>query len=193
MLSTHGIHTVRRRRPWDAPSPEVAGPRINRRIRAREVRVIDDEGNQLGIMATLDAIDLAASRGLDLVEVASKANPPVCKIQDYGKAKYEAQKRKSEQRRTQRAAQMQVKEVKFRPKTDEHDYQHKLKRVQKFLGAGDKVKVTIMFRGRERSHPEIAEETLLRVARDSQDVGTIETMPRAEGRTMWLMLVPRKK
>jgi len=129
---------------------------------------------------------------MDLVEVAAKSSPPVCKIQDFGRAKYEIKKRKAEQKRAQRATQVLVKEVKFRPKTDEHDYQHKLRRVHKFLGQGNKVKVTIMFRGRERSHPEIAQETLLRVARDSQDLGTIESMPRNEGRTMWLLPCPPK-
>jgi len=156
------------------------------------VRVIDTDGSQLGILPTRDAILMAKEKGMDLVEVASKSSPPVCKIQDFGKAKYENNKRRAEQARVQRATQMLVKEVKFRPKTGEHDYQHKLRRVQSFLEDGNKAKVTIMFRGRERSHPEIAEETLMRVARDCQDLGTIESMPRNEGRTMWLLLVPRK-
>jgi translation initiation factor IF-3 len=154
--------------------------------------VIDSDGSQLGVMPTKEALAIARERGVDLVEVASKAKPPVCKIQDFGRAKFEIAKKQAEQKRVQRQKKQEVKEVKFRPKTDEHDYQHKLRRVQRFLGENNKAKVTIMFRGRERSHPEIAEETLMRVARDCQELGQIETMPRHEGRTMWLLLVPRK-
>ena len=154
--------------------------------------MIDSDGTQLGILSTRDAINMAKEKGLDLVEVASKAKPPVCKIQDYGRAKFEINKRRAEQKKIQKAKQQEVKEVKFRPKTAEHDYRHKTNRVLKFLSQNDKVKVTIMFRGRERSHPEIAQETLMRVAREAQEVGQIESMPRHEGRTMWLMLAPRK-
>ncbi len=170
--------------------PKKDETRVNRRIRIREVRVIGPEGDQLGIMATEDALRRAMDLGLDLVEVSPTARPPVCKIMDYGKFKYTTKKKAVEQRRNQRT--IEVKEVKFRPKTDDHDVGIKLERARRFLGEGNKVKATIMFRGREMTHPEIGRAILKRVSEELQELANVEFMPRMEGRTMFMILAPHK-
>ena len=169
--------------------PAQEGPRINGAIRSPKVRCIDPDGNQLGVLDTLDAMDKAADFGLDLVEVQPNAEPPVCKILDYGKFKYEAQKRANEARKKQKT--IEVKEIKFRPNIDEHDYQVKMRNVNKFLSGGDKVKVTLRFRGREMAHQELGANVLSRVRDETDEIAKVEAMPKMEGRQMVMVLAPR--
>lgn len=163
--------------------------RVNERIRAREVRLIDAEGKQVGIMPPAQALKLAREQGLDLVEISPTATPPVCKIMDYGKYLYELSKKLHEQRKHQRI--IHVKEVKFRPRTDEHDYQFKKNHVIRFLSEGDKVKATMVFRGRELVHPEIGHKKLERLIAEVAEYGTPEAAPYMEGRTIVVILAPR--
>ena len=160
----------------------------NEQIRAREVRVISEAGEQLGILGRNQAIDIAKEKGLDLVEVAASAEPPVCKIMDYGKYKFELKKKKQEAKKN--AAVVQVKEIKVRPKTDEHDYQTKLKHIRRFLEAGDRCKVTVFFRGREIVHKDRGLTILERAMEDTKDIAKVDQMPRSEGRTLHMLLVP---
>lgn len=161
---------------------------MNNQIRAREVRVIDAEGEQLGVMHIRQAIDIANERELDLVEVAPNANPPVCRLMDYGKYLYEKQKRERESRKAQK--QVDVKEVRLSPKIGEHDVQVALTKIRKFAKEGDKIRIRIRFRGREIHHPEVARELLKRVATEVQDVTTVEAMPNMDGRSMIMVLAP---
>jgi translation initiation factor IF-3 len=160
-------------------------------IRAREVRVISSDGEQLGVLAVRDAIAKAEELGLDLVEVAPNAVPPVCRIMDFGKYKYEMSKKANESRKHQTV--IAVKEVKFRPRTDDHDIEFKTNNIKRFLGGGDKVKVSIMFRGREMAHPELGRSLLDHIVQAVQDIAVVEQMPRMEGRNMFLMLSPKKQ
>ena len=153
------------------------------------MRCIDPEGEQLGVLDTFDAIRKAEDFGLDLVEVQPNADPPVCKILDYGKFKYEAQKRANEARKKQKI--IEVKEIKLRPNIDEHDYQVKMRNVQKFLNAGDKVKVTLRFRGREMAHKELGANVLTRVREETDEFAKVEAMPKMEGRQMIMVLAPK--
>ena len=153
------------------------------------MRCIDPDGEQLGVLDTFDAIRKAEDFGLDLVEVQPNANPPVCKILDYGKFKYEAQKRANEARKKQKI--IEVKEIKLRPNIDEHDYQVKMRNVQKFLNAGDKVKVTLRFRGREMAHQELGANVLTRVREETDEFAKVEAMPKMEGRQMIMVLAPK--
>jgi len=155
----------------------------------REVRVIDDTGQQLGIMPPQQALTLARQKGLDLVEIAATAVPPVCRIMDFGKYQYQEQKRSREARKNQKT--IEVKEIKFRPKVDEHDYQFKKKHIERFLAEGDKVKATIFFRGREMAHPEIGQRILERLINELADVAVAETVPRKEGNQMHTILSQR--
>jgi len=163
--------------------------RVNDRIRAREVRVIDPGGVQLGIMPVPDALGRARELGLDLIEVAPQATPPVCKIMDYGKFRYE--ERKSQRDAAKRSRQVELKNVRVRPGTDEHDISFKIRNAQRFLAKGMKVKCTVIFRGPEMRHPEIGREKLLRVARECDPYGEVEASPRQEGRQMHMVLTPR--
>lgn len=163
--------------------------RVNARIRAPEVRVIGPEGVQLGIYPVKEALKLAEEQGLDLVEVAPMAKPPVCKIIDYGKFKYEQKKKAQEARKHQ--AVVVVKEVKLRPKTDSHDFDFKANNARRFLEEGHKVKATVVFRGREMTHQDIGLEHLNRLAERLQDIGIIEQTPRMEGRTMSMYVAPK--
>lgn len=165
--------------------------RFNNRIRAREVRLIDEEGNQVGIVALRDAQQMAEERGFDLVEVAPNAVPPVCRIMDYGKFRYEQSKKEREARKHQK--QFELKEVRLKPKTDDHDIDVKAKQARKFLLAGDKVKFTLRFRGREIFHPDIGLEMLERMAEDLRDVAVVEQKPLMEGRVLSLLLAPGAK
>ena len=165
------------------------GPRINEAIRAPKIRCIDPNGEQLGVIDTNDAIRKAEDFGLDLVEVQPNADPPVCKILNYGKFKYEAQKRANEARKKQKI--IEIKEIKLRPNIDEHDYQVKMRNVQKFLNAGDKVKVTLRFRGREMAHQEIGANVLTRVREETEEFAKVEAMPKLEGRQMIMVLAPK--
>ncbi|WP_083863123.1 translation initiation factor IF-3 [Pseudodesulfovibrio piezophilus] len=165
--------------------------RRNERIRIPKVRVVDEDGEQLGVLDTRDALDRAREKGLDLVEVAPNAEPPVCKIMDYGKFKFQQKKKLQEAKKKQTV--IKIKEVKFRPKTDEHDYQTKLSKIVKFLGGGDRCKVTVFFRGREIVHKDRGLMMLERVVEDTQDIAKVESRPLSEGRTMTMMLAPVKK
>jgi translation initiation factor IF-3 len=162
---------------------------INWDIRAPEVRVIDPEGKQLGILAVKEAIRIAEERGLDLVEVAPNSQPPVCRIMNYGKYKYQQSKRTQEARKHQTV--IRIKEVKVRPRTEEHDFQFKLRHVKRFLDEGNKVKISILFRGREIAHPEFGKELLNRFIEAVKDVMVIEQSPRLEGRNMVMILAPK--
>jgi translation initiation factor IF-3 len=162
---------------------------VNERIRVREIRVIDDTGQQLGIMAPPQALTIARQKGLDLVEISPTAVPPVCRIMDYGKYAYQEQKRAREAKKHQKI--IEVKEIKFRPKVDEHDYQFKKKHIERFLADGDKVKATIFFRGREMAHPEIGRRILERLINDLGDQALVESMPRQEGNQMHTILAQR--
>ncbi len=164
--------------------------RINSEIRAREVRVIDGEGKQLGIMQLRDALNVATEKTLDLVEVAPNANPPVCRLMDYGKFLYEKQKREKEARKAQKI--IEIKEIRLAPRTDEHDVQVVINKIRKWAQEGDKVRVRIRFRGREMSHPELAHELLQQVAKDTAEVMTVESMPAFDGRSMIMLLSPNK-
>lgn len=163
--------------------------RINEEIRAREVRVIAPGGEQLGIMSGRDALRVAAEQHLDLVEIAPNAKPPVCRIMDYGKYRYEQQKKDKENRKKQKT--FDVKEVKLRPGIEEHDFNVKYKNAVRFLEDGDKVKVTIMFRGRELSHPELGEVLLNKMAQQLTDLAVVERVPKLEGKNMIMIVAPK--
>jgi translation initiation factor IF-3 len=163
--------------------------RTNERIRVREIRVIDDNGEQLGIMPPPQAIAIARTKGLDLVEISPTAVPPVCRIMDFGKYQYEQQKRTRAAKKHQKV--IEVKEIKFRPKVDEHDYQFKKKHIERFIEDGDKVKATVFFRGREMAHPEIGRRILERLTGELGDLVVIESMPLKEGNQMHTILAPR--
>jgi translation initiation factor IF-3 len=175
------------RRPM-APPPK-SGPRYNEFINVPKVRVIDDEGENLGVMYTQEAIERAYEIGLDLVEVSPNADPPVCKFLDIGKYKYEAQKKANLARKTQRT--QEIKEIKMRPNIDDHDYDTKMKKVHDFIGEGDKVKITLRFRGRELSHQQLGMQLLQRVAENVGEIAKVEAYPRMEGRQMLMVLAPK--
>jgi translation initiation factor IF-3 len=177
------------RRPHNAPPVRETGPRVNGRIRSPEIRLIGAEGENLGVVTPQRAMELAEQAGLDLVEISPNAAPPVCKIMDFGKYKYEQQKREAEARKKQKI--IEIKEIKFRPGTDTHDYDVKMRNVLKFLENGDKVKITLRFRGREMAHQELGLELLNRVADDVKEVAKVENMPKLEGRQMVMMIAPR--
>jgi translation initiation factor IF-3 len=163
--------------------------RINEEIRVREVRLVSDDGEQLGIVAVREALGIAQEKGLDLVEVAPSAQPPVCRLMDYGKYKFEQNKREKEARKKQKI--ISIKEVKMRPNIEEHDFQVKAKNARKFLSGGDKVKLTIMFRGREITHPELGEKLSLKFVGELTDISSVEKPPKVEGRNMVTVLIPK--
>jgi translation initiation factor IF-3 len=162
---------------------------INRNIRAKEVRVIDPDGNQIGVIPTYKAIAVANDFGLDLVEVSPNVSPPVCKIMDYGRYKYEQTKKKQEAKKKQ--ATFQLKEIKLRPKTDEHDLKTKINHIKKFIERKDKVKVTVIFRGREITLSQLGRDLLERVAQETEEIASVEQHPKFEGRTMMMVLSPK--
>nr|WP_100098870.1 translation initiation factor IF-3 [Snodgrassella alvi] len=165
--------------------------RINGEITIKEVRLIGPTGEQLGVVSTQQAMKLAEEHDVDLVEIAPTAKPPVCKLMDFGKFKYEQSKKRDEQRKKQK--QVQVKEIKFRPGTDEGDYQIKMRNITRFLTDGDKVKVTLRFRGREMAHQHLGAELLKRIQADLIEIGTVEQFPKMEGRQMVMIIAPKKK
>jgi len=165
--------------------------RINERIRVREIRVIDDEGAQLGIMSPQQALEIARSKGLDLVEVAPQAQPPVCRIINFGKWQYEQKKKQKEAKAKQTI--ITVKEVKFRPGTDDHDYTFKKNNAARMLQEGDKVKATVHFRGREITHKELGIKLLQELENDLAPYGAVEVRPKLEGMNMFIILAPKKK
>ena len=177
-------------RRFDRRPPERDTTRINERIRVPEVRLIDDEGKQVGVLKTADALAFAQERELDLVEVAPEARPPVCRVLDYSKYKYEQAQKVKQARKHQQ--QITVREIKFRPKIAEHDYDTKKHHVERFLRHKDKVKVTIMFRGREVTHPERGTAILDRLAEELSELGVVEQRPMQEGRNMTMMMAPSK-
>jgi len=177
------------RRPHNAPPQRETGPRVNDRIRAPEIRLIGADGENVGVVTPARAMQMAEEAGLDLVEISPTAVPPVCKIMDFGKFKYENQKREAEARKKQKI--IEIKEIKFRPGTDTHDYDVKMRSVVKFLEEGDKVKVTLRFRGREMAHQDLGLELLRRVETDVAEIGKIESFPRLEGRQMVMMIGPK--
>ena len=170
--------------------PRTDGIRTNRDIRVPRVLVIDENGNKMGMFLTRDAVNIADDRGLDLIEVAPNANPPVCKIGDYGRMMYEKKKKDSKARKKQ--AVINVKEVKLTPKTSDHDFNVKLKHAKRFLENGDKVKVSIRFRGREMAHREFGEKQCMRLYKEVKDICSIELKPNMDGRQMVMMLAPTK-
>jgi translation initiation factor IF-3 len=198
-----GHSRVRHRRVRDQFLPPEENPyeagdhiaahevRINDRIRAREVFLVGADGEQLGVRPLPDALAQSREQELDLVEVAPNANPPVCRIMDYGRYVYEQEQRRRQSKR--KATNVVIKEMKFRPKIDEHDYTTKMKHVVRFLGEGNKVKLTIMFRGREMAHPELGMKILSRVTDDVAEFATVESTPRLDGRNMTMVLHPTRK
>jgi translation initiation factor IF-3 len=181
---------LRPRRTIEPPSRPVPQARINENIRSSQVRLIDEEGAQLGIKPTKEAMQYAFDKGLDLVEVASQADPPVARVMDYGKYRYEQEQKAKLARKHQ--TQINIKEIKLRPKIGVHDYNTKKGHVERFLNQRAKVKVTIMFRGRETSHPERGRDLLLRLAEDVKEIGQIESQPLLDGRNMVMVLGPTK-
>jgi translation initiation factor IF-3 len=177
-------------RRFDRQPPERDPTRINERIRVPEIRLIDESGQQVGIMKTADALKIAQERDLDLVEVAPEAKPPVCRILDYSKYKYEQAQKQKAARKHQ--TQINVREIKFRPKIAQHDYDTKKGHVIRFLNGKDKVKVTIMFRGREMAHPERGEQLLNRLADELGELAVVEQRPQQDGRNMVMMLAPSR-
>ncbi|MEE4288092.1 MAG: translation initiation factor IF-3 [Erythrobacter sp.] len=169
--------------------PVKSGPRYDQFIQVPKVRVIDDEGENLGVMYTREAMEQANEKGLNLVEVSPNADPPVCKFLDVGKYRYEAQKKANAARKTQKT--QDIKEVKMRPNIDTHDYDVKMKNVNKFIDNGDKVKVTLRFRGREMAHQHLGMDLLKRVQDDVQEIAKVEAFPRLEGRQMLMVLAPK--
>lgn len=161
---------------------------VNEKIRAREVRLIDSNGDQLGVKSRQEALEIAATRELDLVMVAPNAKPPVCRIMDYGKHRFEQQKKEKEARKKQKI--INVKEVRLSPGIEEHDFNTKLKNARKFLEKGDKVKASIRFRGRAITHKELGQEVLDKMAEECKDISTVEQKPKMEGRSMFIMLAP---
>ena len=172
-----------------APEREPSGPKINDQIRAREVRLIDETGQNVGVVNRIDAQERANGVGLDLVEISPDAEPPVCKILDFGKFKYQEQKKAAEARKSQKI--IEIKEIKMRPSIDDHDYDVKLKAMRRFFEEGDKVKVTLRFRGREMAHMQLGMQVLQRVKGELGDTVKVESEPRLEGRQMVMVLAPK--
>ena len=177
------------RRPFKADAPVKEGPRSNREIRIPKIQLIDEEGQNLGVMPTDQALKMAEDAGLDLVEISPNAEPPVCKILDLGKLKYSTQKKAAEARKKQKI--VEVKEIKMRPNIDTHDYEVKMKAMNRFFDEGDKVKVTLKFRGREMAHMELGMKLLLQVKDDTLAIAKVEAEPKLEGRQMMMVLAPK--
>jgi translation initiation factor IF-3 len=169
--------------------PEKSGPRANEDITARQVRLIGADGSQVGVVTIEAAMRAALDAGLDLVEISPNADPPVCKVLDVGKFKYEAQKKANEARKRQKT--FDVKEIKMRPNIDDHDYETKMKALRKFVDEGDKVKLTVRFRGRELAHPEIGSRLLERIRTETEEDAKVESYPKMEGRQMIMVIAPR--
>jgi translation initiation factor IF-3 len=191
LITLEDIAIAIRRGRGRPQQPEAPKDNINGAIKAPEVRLIDADGEQVGVVPIKEALEAAREAELDLVEISGKTVPPVCRIMDYGKYLYQQQKKQHEAKKNQK--QVQVKEVKFRPGTEEGDYQVKLRNLLKFLDKGDRVKVTIWFRGREITHKELGLKMLERIRDDIQEVATVEQMPKMEGRQMQMMVAPAKK
>ncbi|WP_457661092.1 translation initiation factor IF-3 [Sinorhizobium medicae] len=177
------------RRPFKADAPVKEGPRANKEIRVPRVQLIDAEGQNSGIVPIDEALRMADEAGLDLVEIAPNSDPPVCKILDLGKLKYANQKKAAEARKKQKI--VEIKEIKMRPNIDTHDYEVKMKAMNRFFEEGDKVKVTLKFRGREMAHQELGRKLLMQVKDDTQEIAKVEAEPKLEGRQMMMVLAPK--
>ncbi|MBO22682.1 MAG: translation initiation factor IF-3 [Rhodospirillaceae bacterium] len=177
------------RRPVDQSPPKKDGPRTNEDITVAEVRLVDENGEQVGVVDTDSALQRAIDAGLDLVEVSPNAEPPVCKIIDHGKLKYQEQKKRNEARKKQKT--IDVKEIKLRPNIDTHDYDVKMRNARRFIDDGDKVKVTLRFRGREMAHQDLGAQVLERVRTELDEIAKVEQMPKMEGRQMVMVISPR--
>jgi len=175
--------------PAAQQAPAREGPRINDEIRVPQVRLIDDAGEMIGVMSAREALIRAYDVGLDLVEISPNAVPPVCKILDYGKYKYEQQKKANEARKKQKV--VEIKEIKVRPNIDDHDYEVKMKQMKSFIGEGDKVKVTLRFRGREMAHQELGVKVLERIRNDLTELVKVEQLPKLENRHMVMVVAPK--
>jgi translation initiation factor IF-3 len=175
--------------PAAQQAPAREGPRINDEIRVPQVRLIDDAGEMIGVMSAREALIRAYDLGLDLVDISPNAVPPVCKILDYGKYKYEQQKKANEARKKQKV--VEIKEIKVRPNIDDHDYDVKMKQMKNFIGEGDKVKVTLRFRGREMAHQELGVKVLERIRNDLTELVKVEQMPKLENRQMVMVVSPK--
>ena len=182
-------HSIARLPAQETAPSRNDGPRVNHQINVPQVRLVREDGTMVGVVPTREAISMAADAGLDLVEVSPNATPPVCKILDFGKFKYEEQKRKNEARKKQKV--IEVKEIKLRPGIDTHDYDVKMRSIHRFLEEGDKVKVTMRFRGREMAHGELGMAVLRRVQEQTAEMAKIEAHPRMEGRQMLMVLAPK--
>ncbi|MEO3427596.1 translation initiation factor IF-3 [Pelagibius sp. CAU 1746] len=176
------------RPPFDA-TPSRDGPRVNDMITSPQVRLVDQDGEQVGVVTIADALRRAEDAGLDLMEVSPNADPPVCKILDYGRFRYEAQKKKNEARKKQKV--IEVKEIKMRPNIDTHDYEVKMRAIHRFIDEGDKVKVTMRFRGREMVHQDLGKQVLDRVREEMEEKAKVEQFPKIEGRQMTMVMAPR--
>ena len=170
-------------------TPTRSGPRVNEEIGVPRVRLIDARGNMIGVVPRNEALERAAEAGLDLVEIAGNADPPVCKILDYGKYKYEEQKKKNEARKKQKV--IEVKEIKLRPGIDDHDYDVKMRAMKSFIDEGDKVKITMRFRGRELAHQDLGMNVLMRVRTDLDEIAKVEQFPKMEGKQMTMVMSPK--
>lgn len=177
------------RRPHRAPPPTKEGPRVNQEIRVREVQLIDAEGQNRGRTPIVEALQIAAESGMDLVEISPNSEPPVVKIMDFGRFKYQTQKKAAEARKKQKT--VEVKEIKMRPNIDTHDYEVKMKAMRRFFDEGDKVKVTLRFRGREMAHQELGMQLLDKVREEITELAKVEAEPKLEGRQMVMVLAPR--
>lgn len=176
-------------KPTDVSRPPKDGPRINEQIRVKEVRLIDENGENVGVVSSKDALERAFKAGLDLIEISPNADPPVCKISDFGKYKYELQKKRAEMRKKQKV--IEIKEVKIRPMIDENDYQVKLRSMKRFIGEGNKVKITLRYRGRELSHIELGKKLLDRICEDLKEEAKVDFHPKMEGKQMIMILAPK--
>jgi translation initiation factor IF-3 len=185
--TTQGESTIRR--PFRAPPTVKEGPRTNDEIRVPEVQLVDDEGQNHGVIAIEEALRIAEEAGLDLVEISPNSRPPVVKVLDYGRYKFQSQKKAAEARKKQKV--IEVKEVQLRPNIDTHDYETKMKAVQRFLDDGDRVKVTMRFRGREMAHQELGMQLLIKVKDQTEAIAKVESQPRSEGRQMVMVLAPK--
>jgi translation initiation factor IF-3 len=165
--------------------------RANEKITSKEVRIIDSKGKQMGIFPLSEALKIAKEDGSDLVEVSPNVSPPVCRLMDYGKFKYDQSRKFHESKKKHVQHVIQIKEIKIRPKTEEHDFQFKVRNIKKFLSHGDKTKVTLIFRGREITHPEFGKEVLDRIAEEIKDIGVVEQPPKLEGRNMTMLVAPK--
>jgi translation initiation factor IF-3 len=188
-LSYRGEWNINRKPFVKEQRPRDSGPRINDRIDSREILLIDEKGEKVGVMSPQQALTLAEQAGLDLVEISPGTQPPVCKILDYGKYKYQAQKKANEARKKQKT--IEIKEIKIRPNIDTHDYGVKMRAIRRFFEEGDKVKVTLRFRGREMAHQDIGFELLQQVKKDTAELAKVESEPRFEGRQVVMVLAPK--